>query len=221
MNSSTLPESLRSIDTRSEHNLNRDVMIKYQKISNTYANTKNIGSNLIYDMEDIELETNETHVFDMIDQAKNKINFVQQKNKELEKIHQEYEEMKQNCEQIIDQVTNISKIYYELSVKNEIAKTRRKLEVKREIFDLSFIHELKEEIHSLILDIDQNIIDNSTKMRNYKDLVKKCLSDEDKKEETLNINMCTICYTNKINTCLNPCGHTFCDICIEKMFQRH
>lgn len=29
--------------------------------------------------------------------------------------------------------------------------------------------------------------------------------------------MCSVCVTRKINTCLNPCGHTFCLVCVEKM----
>ena len=30
-------------------------------------------------------------------------------------------------------------------------------------------------------------------------------------------NMCSVCVTRKINTCLNPCGHTFCLACVDKM----
>jgi hypothetical protein len=29
-----------------------------------------------------------------------------------------------------------------------------------------------------------------------------------------NNNLCIICYNNKINSCCNPCGHTYCNKCI-------
>jgi len=28
---------------------------------------------------------------------------------------------------------------------------------------------------------------------------------------------CKICYTNKVNTCINPCGHLFCDMCLNNL----
>lgn len=29
--------------------------------------------------------------------------------------------------------------------------------------------------------------------------------------------LCSVCYTNDITHCLNPCGHTYCKTCIDKM----
>lgn len=31
--------------------------------------------------------------------------------------------------------------------------------------------------------------------------------------------LCSICYTNQISHCLNPCGHTFCKTCIDRMLR--
>jgi hypothetical protein len=31
--------------------------------------------------------------------------------------------------------------------------------------------------------------------------------------------LCSICYTNQISHCLNPCGHTFCKTCIDRMIR--
>jgi hypothetical protein len=31
--------------------------------------------------------------------------------------------------------------------------------------------------------------------------------------------LCSICYTNQISHCLNPCGHTFCKSCIDRMLR--
>ena len=38
-----------------------------------------------------------------------------------------------------------------------------------------------------------------------------------KSKKKIKKNMCSICVTRKINTCLNPCGHTFCLTCVDKM----
>lgn len=36
-------------------------------------------------------------------------------------------------------------------------------------------------------------------------------------EETKTIITCSICAENKINICCNPCGHTYCDKCINEI----
>jgi len=36
-------------------------------------------------------------------------------------------------------------------------------------------------------------------------------------DEKVEYNICNVCVTNKINICINPCGHTFCSVCVEKM----
>ena len=37
----------------------------------------------------------------------------------------------------------------------------------------------------------------------------------EKEEEIKELNKCPICFENEINMCLNPCGHCYCEICIN------
>ena len=81
-----------------------------------------------------------------------------------------------------------------------------------------------ESLISSKISIDNNISQKlllSSKINNsistYKNMINSC-SENTK----LNIPefMCSICCDNKISNCLNPCGHTFCTGCINKMTSR-
>lgn len=41
------------------------------------------------------------------------------------------------------------------------------------------------------------------------------LKEEIKDIKSRNDNICSICYENNINTCCNPCGHLYCNKCIQ------
>ena len=57
----------------------------------------------------------------------------------------------------------------------------------------------------------------------YKKLINNLLQieisdDDDRIIKNINNDLiCFICFNNTINICINPCGHTFCDKCVEHM----
>ena len=59
---------------------------------------------------------------------------------------------------------------------------------------------------------DNKIAKRQEKINNFKKLINVCIEDKYK-----DISLCQNCLKNKINNCLNPCGHTFCNECSTKM----
>lgn len=44
---------------------------------------------------------------------------------------------------------------------------------------------------------------------------RKKIIDKIEKLEEKKFNKCSICFENNISRCCNPCGHTFCEVCIK------
>lgn len=69
----------------------------------------------------------------------------------------------------------------------------------------------------LFITIEEN--DNNDKIDNYGILLSKIekLKTEvnEIRSKRNNDNICSICYENKINICCNPCGHLYCNKCIQ------
>jgi hypothetical protein len=92
-----------------------------------------------------------------------------------------------------------------------------KLKVKQSLIDFelsSSIKQFENEVKIKIDELKEQVKNNNKKIGDFKKLVLNCMDNEQKESEK---NMCSICVTRKINTCLNPCGHTFCLICVNKM----
>lgn len=68
--------------------------------------------------------------------------------------------------------------------------------------------------------IDNKISDESIKMNKINDYIevyKKTLSSFDVDKRIFTKYGCTVCYENEVNTCLIPCGHTFCKKCSDRV----
>lgn len=88
--------------------------------------------------------------------------------------------------------TKLPENFYSTELVNLFELSKSEIEIKNEI--------LKEELFKHI-----------DKISKFKKLLIKASPD-------LKIgNICGVCITNKINICMNPCGHTFCNSCADKM----
>jgi hypothetical protein len=89
------------------------------------------------------------------------------------------------------------------------------------------IFSIKSEYLNSLCDVYEKIeakIENETcKMKNitdFLDLYKKTIDTCDTHKKTLGKYCCTICYENEVKMCIQPCGHTFCVSCAEKLTTR-
>ena len=155
---------------------------------------------------------NETTIF-----TKEDINFLQKtleiKNKILI-LGNKYKKYQEESKNIKDELLKIEKtieMYYTFNnLYSDLIKN-----------DFNLIPNNK--IDSKLLDID-NILkakqselnkneDNTTKIFNQIKMLREIINTRDLTEEDDKITKCSICDTDKIEYCLNPCGHSFCYQC--------
>lgn len=218
MISQPLPPSLRSISCREERN--KDVMKEFAKLSKQYDCMYMGKVTNELSEEDLELQSDENEILNIVDKARNALKYNEQKKTELLKKQSEYIKMQENCEEIIQKITNLSNIYYPLSVQiQNIPEITSKMDIQTDLYDVTQLKSVKDDIDKLLVVVRDDIDHINQKMLSFKKLVRKCLS-ENEMNVSSQINICDICNTNKINICLNPCGHTFCNECIDKMNQK-
>jgi len=71
--------------------------------------------------------------------------------------------------------------------------------------------------------IEAKIESETFRMKNitdFLDLYKKTIDTCDTHKKTLSKYCCTVCYENEVKMCIQPCGHTFCVSCTEKLTTR-
>jgi hypothetical protein len=210
---SQLPPSLRSIPCRSDRN--KDVMTKFNKLCKKYDSIMQMQTGL--EEEELELQTDENEILNIVEKARNALKNNEHKKMELLKTQKKYTKIQKDCEEIMEQMNQLTDSYYPLSVQiQNISTIQSKIDIKTDLFDISQLKNVKEEMDSLLIEIQDEINEINQKMNGFKKLVRQCLN-ETEITATLQVNICDICNTNKINTCLNPCGHTFCNECIDKM----
>ncbi len=218
MTSRVLPESLKGQSSRDNKEWHKEMMAKFNKLNEEYnkRSENEFSKNIIVDNKDI-LNFDEDDVFTMIKKAKEDIKTINENNNELKKKIIEYEECKTDCTNIIETMNNISNTYCKISTKTQLYDISNKLQIKQSLIDFelsSSIQDFENELKIKIDELNEQIKNNNKKISDFKKLVLNCIDNEEKESEK---NMCSVCVTRKINTCLNPCGHTFCLICVNKM----
>ena len=80
-----------------------------------------------------------------------------------------------------------------------------------------------ENMKILSKNIEENnkIINIRKEYINSRQIINKYLSFIKKMNKVNTTNVCPLCLTNAVNIYLNPCGHTCCDTCYEKLESNH
>jgi hypothetical protein len=71
--------------------------------------------------------------------------------------------------------------------------------------------------------VDDKIENETLKMKkitDFLDIYKKTIESCDTHKKVLSKYNCTICFENEVKMCIQPCGHTFCTSCTEKLTTR-
>jgi hypothetical protein len=202
---------------------NREMMRKFDKLNEEYNKMAELrlGNKFMTDDIDKKLNLSEENVFYMIEKAKKDMKMIFKNNDELKKKVSTYETYKKDAVELINGITKLNELYFNLSRRieksDDFMKYEHNLNTKNKIFDDDLknrIEVFKDKVNILIDTNVDEINNNNKKILGFKSLVRECLKDEDNYNGT---NICNICVTHKIDTCLNPCGHTFCLTCVDKM----
>lgn len=132
---------------------------------------------------------------------------------------EKYENYKTDIEKLTKAIDDVNDLFELTVIKSEnffsfdIPKIEKKLFEKEQVETvITAINDIITNRISKISLLNQNIIE-------YKKLINECLPKED--VETIqaisNELLCSVCLTNKINICITPCGHTFCNKCTDHM----
>lgn len=199
------------------------IMEKFNQLNEQY-NTKNeiLYKKIVNSQEKSILDLDDKKdVFEIIKKANNDINFIYENIDLLDKKLLEYNNYKKNCEESINLLQNFySSVKNLSSIIENNHLVFNKLNININVNDHS-IDQIKSSLESLLQEINENINNinielnsHNKKIFSFKNLLLKCINYDNTKNYK---NICTICLSNKINTCLNTCGHTFCSSCTEKM----
>ena len=126
--------------------------------------------------------------------------------------------------------------YFDLEKNFNIEITNSKNNIKKLDMIVNFMKEfdndicpdgLTENIVENMKILSKNIEENSKIMNirkeyiNSRKMINKYLSFIKKMNKMNTANICPLCLSNAVNIYLNPCGHTCCDSCYEKLETNH
>ena len=144
-----------------------------------------------------------------------KILNVKSQREDLEK----YTSYKTNIEKVTKAIDDVNNLYEDIVIKSNNFFSFDIPKVEKKIFEKDQIDLVINAVNDVINDRISKIVLLNQTIVEYKKLVKQCLPKEDVEiiQAINNELLCSICLTNKINVCINPCGHTFCDKCTDHM----
>lgn len=208
-----IPLQLHSQSTRDDKYLYGLMMSKYNYLRDIYDRIDYEEENVI----DEKLDFTEDNVFDMIRKAKNDIKIIKENNDELNKYIDEHVELEKKANDIVNTIDKLSKEYYELSTKTQKVNVTNKIDIREHIVNPDIVANMSNFIYDIgvkIENLKEVLQRNNSKIMCFNKLVSSCLA---KDKCNIRKNICCVCMTKKINVCLNPCGHTFCSQCVNRM----
>ena len=212
-----IPRDLTPKNTRDSKEWHKDMMARYKKLSVEFENNI-IPSQDKLKIDNIEeyLTFDEADVFDFFTKAKSEMDKIKKNNDIISDKIKKYETFKQDIAMFKELVKQGNEIYDNLSKNTQILDIENKLIISQNILlqheNKLNIENFEESIDEKIYELNNKFMHNNNKLSDFKKLVLKCMVNEN-----INYNICNVCVTNKINICINPCGHTFCSVCVEKM----
>lgn len=132
---------------------------------------------------------------------------------------EKYETYKTDIEKLAKAIDDVNELYEETVIKSNAFFSFDVPKVEKKTFEKDQVEEVVNAVNDVITDriskialLNQNIVE-------YKKLINECISKEDVEtvQAISNELLCAVCLTNKINVCITPCGHTFCDKCTDHM----
>lgn len=189
---------------------NNDVIIEFEKMS------KNFSKSLVEeDMSErtfsITMNKDEVDKDEVLKNINKMTKIVENSNKSIafdNKICEEYKELQKKCEKWID--INNKQIKMKGCIIDEFKKSTFNLNYKNN--DDLDIEKINDILFGKIKNLSNDILDKIEKTTAFKKLICECLDEKSK-----NIYLCQICLNENINTCIVPCGHTYCSTCSNKL----
>lgn len=115
--------------------------------------------------------------------------------------YSEYQQIENNFQKLSNILTQIDDLNVNLKIHNQ--------QLKQYNLDL--------DKYSILQETCKNHYDNCLKnLKQIKKELKHLLHQSKQVTNLENVRICPICLSNEVNVALNPCGHTFCNSCIEK-----
>lgn len=202
------------------NNSNRynEIMSRFDELSTQYKNfSEGIYSKDETNFDNGLLNYNSTDVTDIISKMNSDMTKIQESINELKIEYDKYVQFEKLCCEYIDSYNKQKVLINNISDNMIIVSLD---------FDRSLLNE-ENKVHSNILklqnkakskmdELSNKINLKKSKIDNFKKLIFNSVDETVAKKMTDDY-LCQICFTNKITTCLTPCGHTFCIKCSEKM----
>lgn len=200
-----------------------NVMEKFEAIKNLYKKPLEEFYSEIND-EKLELDIPE-----ITDTEKNNlkkilenINIVKKYIKECLTTMKKNNEVINNFNKIVNEMEEIEEKLNKFVVNNKIiTKKENIIKLIKNDDEIIKIFKLIEKLNNENLILENEIAECNKKIHmNEKEIIKFFKNNMELTTEFLtdstNISKCKICYTNKVNICLNPCGHLFCEECLKE-----
>jgi len=132
---------------------------------------------------------------------------------ELKNENDVYSEFNKLCNEFID-INKKRNVLIDKIQKSLVLSTLKldPTKIKKNDDTFLFVQDALFKSNEKFYNLDNKIAKRQEKIYNFKKLINVCIEDKYK-----DISLCQNCLKNKINNCLNPCGHTFCNDCSKKM----
>lgn len=191
------------------------MMDKFNKLNEIYnSNLQKSLHNSSSDLKFEILDSEDAEIMYFLDKANKELSVNKKNMENIDVKLKKYEDFLENVNNLNKSIEATKKIYNNLLSKSNDIEISNKTMFMNNTFraekDLS-IETLKEEINYKIQDLKEEYAKNMNSVVRFRKLLMKTSPQE------IKINICSVCATNKINICINPCGHVFCLSCTDKM----